>query len=135
MPRPKKKTPLDTPPPLPVEALESPDSASLQQTPLPPAETTDSSRSRTPFLTLEEKRKWLARILRDTSGQHQGFELSLSDKFKALIEDNKLAGHPDASDEAPQDKPQTVSQNLPELLRALLGTVPPPQEQHFRRQS
>ncbi len=38
------------------------------------------------FLTIEEKRAWLARIFRDTSGEY-----TEADKFKALQEDTNLA--------------------------------------------
>jgi hypothetical protein len=37
------------------------------------------------FLTIEEKRAWLAQIFRDTSGEY-----SDSDKFKAMLEDTDL---------------------------------------------
>lgn len=37
------------------------------------------------FLTIEEKRAWLARIFRDTSGEY-----SDADKLKALEADNRL---------------------------------------------
>lgn len=38
------------------------------------------------FLTIEEKRAWLAVIFRDTTGTY-----SDSDKFKAMLEDTRLA--------------------------------------------
>lgn len=37
------------------------------------------------FLSIKEKRAWLARIFRDTSGEY-----SEADKFKVLREDNRL---------------------------------------------
>ena len=37
------------------------------------------------FLTIAEKREWLARIFRDTSGEYTD-----ADKFKALREDTRL---------------------------------------------
>ena len=40
----------------------------------------------TTYLTIEEKRAWLARIFRDTSGEY-----TEADKFKALQEDTNLA--------------------------------------------
>ena len=119
MPRPKKKTPSspsDTASPLSEEAV------------TPPEKETKSPR-RTKFLSLEEKRKWLAAILRDVSGQHQGYELSMGDKFKALIEDNKLAGHPSALEE--EKKTTEDSHSLPDFLRSLLESVPPPHQQRF----
>lgn len=38
------------------------------------------------FLTIDEKRAWLARIFRDTSGEYTD-----ADKFKAMVEDTQLA--------------------------------------------
>lgn len=38
-----------------------------------------------PFLSIEEKRAWLARIFRDTTGYY-----SEADKFKAMREDTRL---------------------------------------------
>lgn len=38
------------------------------------------------YLTIEEKRAWLARIFRDTSGEYTD-----ADKFKAMQEDTNLA--------------------------------------------
>lgn len=119
MPRPKKKTPLES----------SPDSV-LEST---PPEKEKKTPRRPVFLSVEEKRKWLASILRDTSGQHQGFEISMGDKFKALVEDNKLAGHPGSAEELPAKKNTDDSRHIPELLKALLATVTPPQQQHFSR--
>ena len=37
------------------------------------------------FLSIEEKRAWLARIFRDTTGYY-----SDADKFKAMLEDTRL---------------------------------------------
>lgn len=118
MPRPRKKTPLDSPEPPPPE-----------QTVVPLPEKEPKIPRRTKFLTLEEKRKWLAAIVRDTSGQHQGFEIGMGDKFKALIEDNKLAGHPSSAEE--EKKPTEEKHSLPDILRSLLETVTPPQQQRF----
>lgn len=84
---------------------------------------------RAPHLSVDEKRRWLARIVRDTSGQHQGFELGLADKFKAIIEDNKLADHPPNSEETISIPSST--KELPALLRTLLTTVHPPHAQRF----
>lgn len=39
----------------------------------------------TQFLTIAEKREWLARIFRDTTGTY-----SDADKFKVMREDNRL---------------------------------------------
>lgn len=38
------------------------------------------------FLTIAEKREWLARIFRDTTGEYTD-----ADKFKAMVEDTRLA--------------------------------------------
>ena len=38
------------------------------------------------YLTIEEKRAWLAKIFRDTSGEYTD-----ADKFKAMQEDTNLA--------------------------------------------
>lgn len=119
MPRPKKKTPLEL---------------SLTEPPVPPNEPPPPEKKtprRPPFLSVEEKRKWLAAIVRDTSGQHQGFEISMGDKFKALAEDNKLAGHPGSVEEESDKKQKDESRHIPGLLRTLLETVTPPQQQHF----
>lgn len=42
--------------------------------------------NRPQFLTIAEKREWLAHIFRDTTGNY-----SDSDKFKAMLEDTRLA--------------------------------------------
>lgn len=42
--------------------------------------------SNTQFLTIEEKRAWLARIFRDSSGEYTD-----ADKLKAMQEDTNLA--------------------------------------------
>lgn len=42
--------------------------------------------SKPQFLTIEEKRSWLAKIFRDTSGEYIA-----ADKLKALQEDTNLA--------------------------------------------
>ena len=39
-----------------------------------------------PFLPIAEKREWLARIFRDTTGNY-----SDADKYKAMMEDTRLA--------------------------------------------
>lgn len=125
MPRPKKKTPLT---PAPDSTIPEIDTLITE-----PEPKTSSSKAKSPrhppYLSVEEKRKWLAAIVRDTSGQHQGFEIGMGDKFKALIEDNKLAGHPSSQEE--ETKPQDSNATLPDLLRSLLETVTPPQQQRF----
>lgn len=66
------------------------------------------------FLSIEEKRTWLADIFRDTSG-----EFSQADKFKAMIEDTRLAML-----EAEAAKPAEPA--LPGIPAALLAHLPPP---------
>lgn len=66
------------------------------------------------FLSIEEKRTWLAGIFRDTSG-----EFSQADKFKAMIEDTRLAML-----EAEAAKPTEPA--LPGIPAALLAHLPPP---------
>lgn len=70
-----------------------------------------------PLLSTEEKRRWLARVFRDTDGEY-----SQADKFKALVEDTKLAALQQEEEEfkrqreagaAPQDPILTLLQSLP----------------------
>mgnify|MGYP003288271962 CR=1 FL=1 len=71
------------------------------------------------FLTIEEKRRWLADIFRDTAGEY-----SQADKFKAMIEDTRLAM---LADEAARPEPQ--QNTLPGIPRELLEHLPPPLNQ------
>lgn len=137
MPRPKKKTPLSEP----IPTTENNNSQELDPPLIPNSPKTESQEIKTkknllprsPFLSVAEKRKWLASILRDVSGQHQGYELGLGDKFKALIEDNKLAGHPESELCADKDKPEKEKgQNLQEFLQSLLATIRPPHIERFK---
>ncbi len=66
------------------------------------------------FLSIEEKRSWLAAIFRDTSGEY-----SQADKFKAMIEDTRLAMLA-----AEAEKPAAPS--MPGLPQELLAHLPPP---------
>ena len=70
-----------------------------------------------PLLSTEEKRRWLARVFRDTDGEY-----SQADKFKALVEHTKLAALQQEEEEfkrqreagaAPQDPILTLLQSLP----------------------
>ena len=64
------------------------------------------------YLTIEEKRDWLARVFRDESGEY-----SQADKFKAMVEDTRLA------------ELQTARENTrdePRLMMNLLEQLPPP---------
>lgn len=140
MPRPKKKTPLSEPilateknNSQPPKALDPPLIPNSPKTESLEVKTKKPLLPRSPFLSVAEKRKWLASILRDVSGQHQGYELGLGDKFKALIEDNKLAGHPESELSADKDKPEKEKgQNLQEFLQSLLATIRPPHIERFK---
>ncbi len=67
------------------------------------------------FLSIEEKRSWLAGIFRDTSGEY-----SQADKFKAMVEDTRLAM---LAEEAGKEAQPAV---LPGMPAALLAHLPPP---------
>ena len=67
------------------------------------------------FLSIEEKRSWLADIFRDTSGEY-----SQADKFKAMIEDTRLAMLAEEACKAAQPAP------LPGMPAELLAHLPPP---------
>lgn len=71
------------------------------------------------FLSIEEKRSWLADIFRDTAGEY-----SQADKFKAMIEDTRLAM---LAEEASKPAPQQGT--LPGIFRELLEHLPPPLNQ------
>lgn len=69
-------------------------------------------------LTIDEKRDWLATVFRDDSG-----EFSQADKFKAMVEDTKLATllaeeeqQKTAPPPPPQDPADTVRWDLLEHL-------------------
>lgn len=70
------------------------------------------------YLTVEEKRSWLADIFRDSSGEY-----SQADKFKAMIEDTRLAM---LAEEA--NKPDPRQPSLPGIPPELLAHLPPPLE-------
>lgn len=74
------------------------------------------------YLSIEEKRAWLADIFRDVAGEY-----SQADKFKAMVEDTKLAQILDEQSELElkreqEEKKSTDSIDLVRLLQAL----PPP---------
>ena len=72
--------------------------------------------ARKKFLSIDEKRTWLADIFRDASGEY-----SQADKFKAMIEDTRLAML--ATEGNKQEAQQATLPGIPlELLRHL----PPP---------
>lgn len=65
-------------------------------------------------LSIEEKRDWLAGIFRDTNGEY-----SQSDKFKAMVEDTRLAML------AEEKKAETRQEKLPGIR---VEKLPPPLE-------
>lgn len=68
------------------------------------------------FLSIDEKRSWLADIFRDASGEY-----SQADKFKAMSEDTRLALL--AEEKAAAAPQQPV---LPGIPPELLAYLPPP---------
>ena len=67
------------------------------------------------FLSIEEKRSWLAGIFRDTSGEY-----SQADKFKAMIEDTRLAMLAEEAEKGAQGIA------MPGMPAELLAHLPPP---------
>lgn len=72
-----------------------------------------------PLLSTEEKRRWLARVFRDTDGEY-----SQADKFKALVEDTKLAALQQEEEEFKRQSETGTAVQDP--LLALLRSLPPP---------
>lgn len=70
------------------------------------------------LLSTEEKRRWLARVFRDTDGEY-----SQSDKFKALVEDTKLAALQQEEEEFKRRQEAGAAAQDPIL--ALLQALPP----------
>lgn len=68
-------------------------------------------------LTIDEKRDWLANIFRDESGEY-----SQGDKFKAMIEDTKLAMMLAEEDKKNSEKQETVQG----INHTILAHLPPP---------
>lgn len=68
-------------------------------------------------LTIDEKRDWLADIFRDSSGEY-----SQGDKFKAMIEDTKLAIM--LEEEAKKNAESRA--NEPVINHSILAHLPPP---------
>ena len=71
-----------------------------------------------PLLSTEEKRRWLARVFRDTDGEY-----SQADKFKALVEDTKLAALQQEEEEFKRQSETGTAVQDP--LLALLRSLPP----------
>lgn len=71
-----------------------------------------------PLLSTEEKRRWLARVFRDTDGEY-----SQADKFKALVEDTKLAALQQEEKELKRRQEEDPAMQDP--LLALLRSLPP----------
>lgn len=67
-------------------------------------------------LTIEEKRDWLASVFRDESGEY-----SQADRFKAMVEDTRLAML-----EAEKKEAETPPPAAPALDLDLLAHLPPP---------
>lgn len=68
------------------------------------------------YLSIDEKRVWLAAIFRDSSGEY-----SQADKFKAMIEDTRLAML-----ETETSKATSPAPTLPGIPPELLEHLPPP---------
>lgn len=69
-------------------------------------------------LTIDEKRDWLAEIFRDTQGEY-----SQADKFKALVEDTRLAA---LAEEAAREEKAEAAPPEPAVRWDLLAHLPPP---------
>lgn len=69
------------------------------------------------FLSIREKRLWLAEIFRNETGEY-----TQADKFKALVEDTKLAAIQQEEEELSPEKRKTDKDSLLQLL----STLPPP---------
>ena len=69
------------------------------------------------LLSIREKRLWLADIFRNEAGEY-----SQADKFKALVEDTKLAAIQQEEEEHNEKKRRTDRDSLLHLL----ATLPPP---------
>lgn len=67
-------------------------------------------------LSIEEKRDWLASVFRDESGEY-----SQADRFKAMVEDTRLAMLENEQKEAEKEKTPA-----PALDLDLLAHLPPP---------
>lgn len=69
-------------------------------------------------LTIDEKRDWLAEVFRDASGQY-----SQADRFKAMVEDTKLAELEEAAKAAAA---AAAAPPAPTIDLELLAHLPPP---------
>lgn len=70
------------------------------------------------LLSTKEKRRWLARVFRDTDGEY-----SQADKFKALVEDTKLAALQQEEEEF--KRRQETGESTQDPILALLQALPP----------
>lgn len=75
------------------------------------------TKRKTAHLSLDEKRRWLAAVFRDDSGEY-----SQADKFKALAEDTRLAILQQEAEKQQSASEDPVAPELP-----LLQSLPPPQ--------
>lgn len=73
---------------------------------------------KTSLLSTEEKRRWLARVFRDTDGEY-----TQADKFKALVEDTKLAALQQEEEEFKRCRESGTSVQDP--LLTILRALPP----------
>ena len=64
-----------------------------------------------PLLSTEEKRRWLARVFRDEDGEY-----SQADKFKALVEDTKLAALQQEEEEFKRQRKWALHHRTPSWL-------------------
>ncbi len=64
-----------------------------------------------PLLSTEEKRRWLARVFRDEDGEY-----SQADKFKALVEDTKLAALQQEEEEFKRQREMGANRRTPSWL-------------------
>lgn len=77
-------------------------------------------------LTMREKRDFMARVVRDQSG-----EFSMSEKFKAIVEDTKLAeldAEAAAAEEEAAAAKRAAAAKLPQssIIEQLDALLPPP---------
>ncbi len=69
-------------------------------------------------LSISEKRDWLASLFRDTTG-----EISQAEKFKAMVEDTRLAML--SEEKAASKSPKTSKEDAPQMqLIELLSHLP-----------
>ena len=70
-------------------------------------------------LTIDEKRDWLAEVFRDPNGEY-----SQADKFKALVEDTKLAAMEEEAQKAESAAAAPPPDSAPAVRWDLLAHLP-----------